>query len=258
MKSTASFWNIAPVNPVISSAEIHVWRFDFTDSDAQLAMLKETLSTDEQQRAEKIIFDDKRRQYVSARGVLRKILAKYIGVKPIELEFENGEHGKPSLSGYPSNIEFNLSHSESMGLIALTKNQRVGVDVDRIGRSTDWQKIAKRTFSQAEQQQLFSLADADQERAFIRLWTCKEAYTKGFGDGFSYGFKNFSVALTPADAHLTSDDIHPERVSLWHLAELELEVPNLGCLAVEKTALNRRQAELKGYYFAYDAECFPL
>lgn len=251
MGLTDPFWSRPPNTPTLCSDHVHVWRFDFHLSHAQIALFHETLSPDEHQRANKLAFKEKRDQFIIARSVLRVVLAKYLDVEPAELVFNYSEHGKPSVDGHPNGIEFSLSHSELIGLIGVAQNRRVGIDVDQLGRIADWIKVAKKNYSNKEQLQLFSLRQAEREPAFIRAWTRKEAYTKALGNGFTYGFRNFSVSLT-AQARLIDDDIHPDRPSAWQLSEIKLELPSIGSIAVEKTGSDKNQLKLEGFDFQLD------
>lgn len=62
---------------------------------------------------------------------LREILGRYLGRPANELRFERGRHGKPHLASPEDELEFNLSHSASLALVAVARRE-VGVDVERI------------------------------------------------------------------------------------------------------------------------------
>jgi|SRR5690349_17497261 len=68
---------------------------------------------------------------VGSRRALRGILGRYLGLPADELRFERGRHGKPRLAEPEGEIEFNLSHSGSLALVAVARRE-VGVDVERI------------------------------------------------------------------------------------------------------------------------------
>lgn len=251
MGLTNPFWSPAPDTPILRSDCVHVWRFHLDPCDARIGSLDQILSADEHQRANRLAFKEKRDQFVVARSVLRVVLAKYLDVEPSKLVFSYGEHGKPSIEGQPNGIEFSLSHSELIGLIGVARNRRIGIDVDQLGRVTDWIEVAKKNYSNNEQEQLFSLRHAERESAFIRAWTRKEAYTKALGNGFAYGFRNFSVSLT-GQARLIDDDIHPDWPSAWQLAEVKLELPNIGSIAVENKGSQKSHLMIEGFNFQFD------
>jgi 4'-phosphopantetheinyl transferase len=60
------------------------------------------------------------------------------------------------------------------------------VDVEEIRPSSDFDGLAARFFSPAEQRRLSSLAPAQRMVATFQCWTCKEAYGKATGVGLSF------------------------------------------------------------------------
>ena len=68
---------------------------------------------------------------VASRWALREILGRYLGLPGPELRFETNRHGKPRLANPEVELEFNLSHSGSLALVAVARRE-VGIDVERI------------------------------------------------------------------------------------------------------------------------------
>lgn len=201
--------------------DIDIWRVDLADGAIDNSI--EILSTDERQRADKFVFPKDRNSFSRSRCALRFVLANYLNCRADGIQFHYAEHGKPELSEpAPDQLSFNLSHDGDIALIAIAHARRVGVDVNRLGRmegTTAWVPIAKRSLSLKEQKLLFALPQLEQEEAFFRIWTQKEAYTKARGDGFTYGFQNFTVQVNEG-AGLVEDDKHPEAIGQWHIASI--------------------------------------
>jgi hypothetical protein len=65
-------------------------------------------------------------------AALRLVLAVYLGEEPERIRLERGEHGKPRLAGDRARLEFNLSHSGELALVAVSGEHAVGVDVERV------------------------------------------------------------------------------------------------------------------------------
>jgi 4'-phosphopantetheinyl transferase len=63
---------------------------------------------------------------------LHRVLAVYLGQQPQQIRFERGEHGKPHLADAAIRLEFNLSHSGELALVAVSGEHEVGVDVERV------------------------------------------------------------------------------------------------------------------------------
>ncbi len=160
----------------------------------RLDLLFATLSEDEQVRAKRYRYDKDYNQFVVARGLLRRLLGKYLGIDPEAVVFTYGSHGKPVVEG----LEFNLAHSGGWVLFGISGDRAVGVDIERMqAMETDLDRLSSRTFTKAEAQVVRALAEPLKSRTFFRIWTCKEAYLKATGDGLGK-MKSLDV-LCPLD-----------------------------------------------------------
>jgi 4'-phosphopantetheinyl transferase len=125
---------------------------------------------------------------------LRLVLGELTGTAPESLRFERhcghcgGDgHGKPHLAGH-RDLDFSLSHSGELALIAVARGRRVGADVERVRPRTDVLAIARGSLSVRERRAIESLGTDGARRAeFFRCWTRKEAYLKGIGVGLAGG-----------------------------------------------------------------------
>ena len=162
----------------LAPGTLDLWRIDLTLRDEDWRLL----TADEAERARRIIIDAKRDQKAAARARLREILARYVGSSPEQLVFEYGEHGKPSLADF-AGLSFNLSHSEQFALLGVTREVRIGVDVEHAREGRAFEDIAERFFSPTEYEVLMGLEPSARPRAFYRAWTRKEAYLKAWGTG---------------------------------------------------------------------------
>lgn len=124
---------------------------------------------------------------------MRMILAGYASTRPEGLRFQFGPFGKPSLApeGNPERLEFNLSHSGDLALLAVARGRAVGVDIARRDEGADHVGIAERYFSPVEKATLLALGGTAE--AFYSTWTRKEAYVKATGLGLSRGLYSFDV-----------------------------------------------------------------
>jgi 4'-phosphopantetheinyl transferase len=85
--------------------------------------------------------------------------------------------GKPFIPGGP---EFNISHSEEMVVLAVTKGGAVGIDIEKI-RAVKIDDFSRYVPEVANLREKY---DADQvNRLFFDCWTQKEAVLKGNGKG---------------------------------------------------------------------------
>ncbi|MEG5211807.1 4'-phosphopantetheinyl transferase superfamily protein [Microcoleus sp. ARI1-A1] len=228
-------WNSPPQNLTLDINEIHVWRVSLAQTASCLQSLQQTLSTDEQTKAERFHFPKGRSQFIVSRGALRAILSRYLHLNPSLLRFDYNPYGKPSLivAQAGDTLRFNLSHSHELGLIAITKNREIGVDIERINPNFPCQEIAENFFSPLENTVLRSLPKHLQAKAFFTCWTRKEAYIKAVGKGLSLPLNQFDVSLAPGEpAALLNVEENPEEASRWSLIELIPGSDMVGAVAV--------------------------
>ena len=107
-----------------------------------------------------------------------RLLAAYLGVTPAMLEFQRAPGGKPRLRGEP--LQFNLSHSERLALVAVTTTLPVGVDVQGPHPTASKPWFAKRICSPREYAHFRGTPRPDD---LLRLWARKEAVIKARGEG---------------------------------------------------------------------------
>ncbi len=229
-------WNSPPQNPTLDIGSIHVWRVSLAQTQSCLQSLQQTLSTDEQTKAQRFHFPKDRSQFIVSRGALRAILGRYLHINPSLLRFDCNPYGKPSLiaSQNGNTLRFNLSHSRGIALIALTKNRDIGIDIEGINPKFPCLEIAENFFTPLESHVLRSLPEHLQPTAFFTCWTRKEAYIKAVGKGLSIPLNQFEVSLVPGEpAALLNIEGNPEAASRWSLIELIPSSDMVGAIAVE-------------------------
>lgn len=213
---------------------ITVWRIPLAPVAAPTEAELATLSDAERERAARFRFDRDRSRWLVAHVQTRAILGAELGVVPSEIRYAFGPKGKPSLA-WPerSGVEFNLSDSGDLALLAISRSAPVGVDVEFIKPMPDLAAIAASHFAAEERETLLALPDAEQLGAFYRIWTRKEAYIKAVGTGLSHGLDRFAVSVGPAAPRFVHLDGDTARAARWSLINVPTFGPYLGALAVE-------------------------
>ena len=141
------------------------------------------LDTGERHRAARFVHASHRARFTLAHAAVRLFLARCLGVEPVNIRYEAGEHGKPRLAATSPPLEFNLSHAGGLCLLAAARARAVGVDVELVRELPDEASIAEAHFSAAEREALRSLPPAERRPAFFRCWIRKEAVLKADGEG---------------------------------------------------------------------------
>jgi 4'-phosphopantetheinyl transferase len=218
---------------VLPLDEVHVWRTTLDLAASDIARLRQMLSVDERERADRFHFDADRRRSVIGRGYLRLLLGRILNLPPSELQFEYDEFGKPGLMPrLEPSLEFNVSHSGDLILIAIAIGRAVGVDVEKIRTDLDPVYVAAHFFSTSECKILASLGGDDQYDAFFACWTRKEAYLKARGIGLSLPLDQFDVSFLPIEApRLLATRPDPAEAGRWKLQALEVASDHAAALA---------------------------
>ncbi|HMB62017.1 MAG TPA: 4'-phosphopantetheinyl transferase superfamily protein [Eudoraea sp.] len=192
------------------------------------------LSEEEQQKAGKFRFPSDRANFILGRSILRILLGQYLGRDPREILFDHGKYGKPALA-IPSDLAFNISHSEDLIVLGFGKNGSLGIDVERIKSDIDVRDIAVNYFSKSELRSLASLPDSDQNQAFFRGWTRKESIIKAKGKGLSHSLDSFTVSLNRDEEAILLETVwDPAEREKWKLFSFEPSPGYIAALAVHK------------------------
>jgi 4'-phosphopantetheinyl transferase len=237
MTALNDHWLTPPKNPYVEEDEIHVWLIHLKqrERERQKSLLL-LLAEDERERAWRFNFEHHRERFIVAHAALRLILGHYLQQRPEQLRFHYNAYGKPALDvkGGGEVLQFNLSHSEDMALLALCRRRAIGVDLEYIRDDFAHEEIAGRYFSPREVEMLRTLPYNLRAEAFFNCWTRKEAYIKARGKGLSLALDGFDVSLIPGErAALLSVRDEPSEAARWSLRELAPVSGYAAALAVE-------------------------
>jgi len=198
-----------------------VWRADLASAADEL---EDMLCPEERERAWRLLSERDRRLWIRSRGILRALLGRYLDRDPRTLEFVLAPHGKPALrheTGLDADLRFNLSHSGTLALYAVTAGREVGIDLEVARRQIDEVALAARVLGRDQARRLARLdpgaLDLDprsRSRAFLRAWVAHEAAVKCRGTGL----------VIPSEGSLAA--------GLW-TAELDVGPQATAAIAVE-------------------------
>ncbi len=162
------------LRPAASTVDTIVWTLDLariTDKICREPDLRALLGPSERARAAQFADAVLSESYVAAHVGLRTVLIQRCGTKIAGCEFATTPSGKPFLPGGP---EFSISRSGSLGLVAVSDQSRVGVDIERTRAVAidDWpaRYPVLRRFAAGP--------DCDGAGAFLQSWVRLEAWCK--------------------------------------------------------------------------------
>ncbi len=172
--------------PRLAAGEVHLWRARLDEFIVRAASLESSLSEGELARAASLRFPAGRSQFIVGRALLRMLLGGYLNTDPAKILLKPGSHGKPEVAPrHVSHLTFNLSHSEGLAIYAFASGARVGVDIEAVHPVREAEYILQHYFSREERKEFMHTPSAEQPHFFLGLWTKREAYLKGLGDGLS-------------------------------------------------------------------------
>jgi len=190
------------------------------------------LSPDELERAHRFAFQHLRNEYILGRGLTRWMLGTRIGVPPQSLRFYYSSRGKPYLQSR-NEWHFNVSHSKSLFVCAMTTAGEVGVDIEQVRPIEDALGIARQFFCESENRRLQKLPAEYQETGFFECWTRKEAFLKATGEGLTRELDSFGVTFGPGETpRLERIDDPADDPSRWSLKVFAPAENYVGAVAV--------------------------
>jgi 4'-phosphopantetheinyl transferase len=179
----------------LTANTIHIATIDSSPTIYYEDLYQEILSKDEKTRADKFYFEHHRKNFIIFRATLRQTVSKHLNISAEKIKFKYAKFGKPEIitAQNKQNIQFNISHSENIALIAICKNKHIGIDIEQVRDLKDYQKISERFFSKKENQAVLKEPIKNQIKTFFQIWTRKEALIKASGKGLFQNLNSFST-----------------------------------------------------------------
>ncbi len=191
-------------------AQVEVWQLQL---DLQVPILSSDLaplSEFERTRALRFYAHADQVRSIATRTMLRRLLAEKTLLRPDTLHFVTNEYGKPRLKNHDG-IEFNVSHSGSFALIALSTIGAVGVDIERYDPRIDARNLGDYVFTRVEREN-----QLDTTEAFIQQWVAKESALKALGVGIANHLQSISILRGGNERyHIVHDNPEWEGLNVW-------------------------------------------
>jgi 4'-phosphopantetheinyl transferase len=215
---------------------VQVWRIPVGAHPAPAGELNRWLTPEEQARGGRFSRAEDRIRFELGRAATRCVLARYLGMAPQDVGIDPDPAGKPHLTASTATgkrmIHFNLSHSGGWILAAFARSFAVGIDVEVVRAKSVSADLIAYVMSASEIRILRTLPEQQQNAAFFKCWTSKEAFVKGVGVGLAVPLQAIEVSIAPDEpAQLLAAP--PElRPGDWRLLTLGFSEPYAATLAV--------------------------
>jgi 4'-phosphopantetheinyl transferase len=219
---------------ILDPNDVHVWVAATDIGVEECGRYRAILSIDERARANRFVFEADRIRYVASHGLMRVRLGEYSDTRPENLEFGAGVHGKPYLSDPATPLQFNLSHSGTLAVLAVTCSCPCGVDVEIVRSKINTEAIAGRFFCSHENAWLRSRPALQSRHGFFRLWAVKEAILKASGMGLSLPLSSIDATdiLDGTSSNISFPD-GVDRIRRFWVKELNVEGGYTAAVALE-------------------------
>jgi 4'-phosphopantetheinyl transferase len=221
---------------VLDDDDVHVWYCSYEDvrDEALLARYDALMNEEERARHRRFYFERDRHMFLVTRALVRTVLSEYADCAPEDWTFALNPWGRPHISGPVAGPFFNLSNTHGLVACAVSRSQRIGVDVENTTRNTEPLAIADRFFSEAEVAALKALPDDQHRTRFFSLWTLKEAYIKARGMGLAIPLGQFSYDLDEAPISISFGDEITDDPTCWKFALMRASVDHFLSVAVDR------------------------
>ena len=169
---------LALINPKLIP-NVDLWHLDLehiTSQEQDNALVH--LASHELERAYSYRRKQDQRHFIIRRMLLKKILAFYGHMVPIDIQLRDNQQKKPMIANRPD-LQFNTTHTYTRGVVAVHPWHSVGIDIEEMGVVEDCASLLDQ-FASIEEKRWVNTS----MHHFFMLWTIKEALLKCQGTGF--------------------------------------------------------------------------
>jgi 4'-phosphopantetheinyl transferase len=182
--------SLSPPYITLDSLELHLWLtfYDELAGEQLRATYRAVLNYAENEQESRFYFEKDRWRYVVTRALVRTVLSRYAPLAPKDWTFLTNRYGRPEIANTEATkdgLTFNISHTDSLIVLGITKHRALGIDVENIHRRKVSIKIAEQFFAWNELAELARIPLHRWQDRFFEYWTFKESYIKARGMGLS-------------------------------------------------------------------------
>jgi 4'-phosphopantetheinyl transferase len=200
--------------PPLAAGDVQVW---WAERRAVRGWHHHLLDRVERGRHDALRRQPDRDRFVVGCAVLRLVAAAHLRMPPEAVPVQRDcpgcgkPHGKTRVAG----LELSLSHSGEWVVVAVSRDLRVGVDIEHGPPNLAADALADHVLAAAEHRDYARLPEPERVRALLGYWVGKEAVLKATGDG---------LRLPPGQLTLTGPAESPRLVAWEGRPELAAEI----------------------------------
>ncbi|MGS0741624.1 4'-phosphopantetheinyl transferase family protein [Glaciimonas sp. GG7] len=195
------------------------------------------LSEQERQHQQRFYFPKDRQRYLVTRALVRTVLSRYAPISPQQWIFSTNAYGKPYIAngaGLYDNLSFNISHSDNLIIIGITRDAALGLDTENSCTRGMSLNVVEYSFAPVEVADLQAQPLGLQQERFFAYWTLKESYIKARGMGLSIPLEQFSFHFPSEHAiDLTIDPVQNDDPARWRFWQFRIASDYLVAVCAE-------------------------
>ena len=167
------------MSPAFPGNGASIWLLDSRSIDlAQLTQYETWLGPAETVRYARFVRPLRRQQFLLGRALLRAAMGEMLGVAPESIALEERAGQAPLLLSPPDGAHFSISHSGPWVACALSRDTRLGLDIELRDPRRDVLALARQAFGMAVAAGLEKMSPVERRAAFYQRWSEAEARHK--------------------------------------------------------------------------------
>lgn len=184
------------LEPCFAGPGFDVWWLPLPTKGAPRAADVELLGRHELQRMSRFLDERDAARYAAVHAGARRLVALSLGVELSKVELgrracpvcASSQHGPPCIAKPETTAGLSLSRSGPHGVVAISEQGPVGVDIEEMRPFPSLAETANRYMSSRELLFFDRATPDDRLGVFFRSWTRKEAVAKAWGAGMAVDF----------------------------------------------------------------------
>lgn len=221
--------------PELSDRQIHIWYIPLIKSLYSDKFFFH-LTDYEKVKAKGFARDLLSEQYILCHGILNVLIKRYLGINlRNQLSFEFSSNEKPKLSNHLNTnyIQFNLSRSNNLAVVAFTRHHQIGVDIECKLPINGMDYVAKKILKNREYKNFVRLEEKKKQAIFYEIWVRKEAFAKAVGKGLCYPLEDIEISFcSDPDNSLYTLINHKEPTDEWRFHDVSVSYSNLNYVCI--------------------------
>jgi len=160
---------------------IDIWLCHVNNTSKALETnIKPLLSSSEKARLAATKNNNKKREFLISRSVMRHALSQKFELGESEWEFISKPNQPPIVTNLPQNTYLSLSHSNGLICFAISSSP-IGLDIEDTLKKRNFSALSNLLMDSEELRFFTDIRDKESEN-FYRIWCAKEAYYKAISE----------------------------------------------------------------------------